>query len=69
MKGEKIREKRKEVSVKSWEKLSQIRSPSHGDLGLLNIFRGEKWLFTRVAVVSVIEPYNSLYRFTPFIYP
>ena len=40
MKGEKIREKRKEVSVKSWEKLSQIRSPSPGDLGLLNIFRG-----------------------------
>lgn len=60
MKGEKIRDKRKEVSVKSWEKLSQMRSPSPGDLGHLNIFRDEKWVFTGVALVSVTEPYNSI---------
>lgn len=50
---------RKEMSVKSWEKLGQMRSPSLGELGLLNILKVEKWVFTHVALVQGTKPYDS----------
>lgn len=51
MKKREDKGRKKGVSVKSWEKLGQLRSPSPEELGLLNKCRVEKWVFTRVALV------------------
>lgn len=55
------------MSVKSWEKLGQVRSPRPEELGLLNILRFEKWVFIRIALVQGMEPYDSWYGHTTFV--